>query len=53
MSYTLFVLLDSIHNVLLADLEDIIGQPVEDQPAREIHKENSHDNRHNEHHLLL
>jgi len=53
MGCTLFVFSDSIHNILLADLKDIVGQPVEDQPARKIHEEDSHDDRHYEHHFLL
>jgi len=40
----------AVHDVLLPDLEDVGRQPVEDQPALELHEEDGHDDRHDEHH---
>ncbi len=53
MRFSLFLLPYSIHDVLLADLEDIVGQPVKDKAALKIHKKDSHYNRHHKHHPCL
>jgi hypothetical protein len=53
MRFSLFLVPHTIHDVLLANLEDIVGQPVKDKAALKIHKKDSHDNRHEEHHPCL
>src|SRR4030042_3705074 len=50
MRLSLFLSHHPVHDVLLADLEAVVGQPVEDQGALEIHEEDGHDHGHDEHH---
>ena len=42
-----------VHDVLLADLQDIVCEPVQDKPTGEIHEKDGHDDRHDHHHPLL
>ena len=53
MGFLLFIVHKAVHDVLLTDLEHVVGQPVQDQPAREADEEDGHDDRHDEHHALL
>jgi hypothetical protein len=53
MRFSLLLLPQTVHDVLLADLKDIVSQPVEDKAAGEAYKQEGKNNGHQKHHPCL
>ena len=53
MSILLFFMHEAVHDVLLANLQDVVCQPIENESTLKIHEEDGHDHRHDHHHFLL